>query len=102
LNRAGVGQDCAPIHGIPIAPTAGQDKDMGMTYELAHLEAGSIDGVRSESYEAGPGRWTCISYLEHTPVQSFVTTQHPVRDVAIAHMAVLLAEYFNAEVVRWD
>ncbi len=73
-----------------------------MTYEFAHLEVTSIDAIRSVSYEAGPGRWTCVSYLVNTPVRSFVTTQHPVRRAAIAHMAVLLAAYFNAEVVRWN
>jgi hypothetical protein len=75
---------------------------MGMTDALAELEVGRIDGIRVESYAAGPGRWTCVSYLEHTPVRSFVTTQHPARAVAIAHMSALLAEYFNVEVVRWN
>jgi hypothetical protein len=35
-------------------------------------------------------------------VRSFVTAQHPVREAAIAHMAVLLATYFNGEVVGWN
>ncbi len=73
-----------------------------MTYEFVHLEATSIDGIRSESYEAGPGRWTCVSYLEYTPVRSFVTSQHPARDAAIADMRALLAAYFNEEVARWN
>ncbi len=72
-----------------------------MTYEFKHQEAGTIAGIRTESYQAGPQRWTCVGYLEHTPVSSFVTTQHRSREAAIAHMGVLLADYFNDEVVRW-
>jgi hypothetical protein len=92
-------RDLVAITGALIA---GPGKEIVMTYELARLEEGSIDGIRSVSYETGPGRWTCVSYLEHTPVRSFVTAQHPVREAAIAHMAVLLATYFNGEVVRWN
>lgn len=73
-----------------------------MVYELTQMEACNIDGIASESYEVGLGRWTCVSHLERTPVRSFVTTQHPTREAAITHMAVLLAAYFNAEVARRD
>lgn len=73
-----------------------------MAYEFAQRELCSIDGIASETYELGPGRWTCVSHLEHTPVQAFVTTQHPTREAAIAHMTELLVAYFNAEVARWD
>ena len=41
-----------------------------------------------------------MSYLEHASVRSFVTAQHRSRDAAITRMAVLLADHFNAEIVR--
>ncbi len=77
------------------------EEEPAMTYAFKDREVGSIDGVRSESFEVGPKRWTCVSYPEHTPVTSFVTTQHETREAAVAHMAVLLATYFNEEVVNW-
>ena len=73
-----------------------------MLYELKHQEACTIDGIRAESYQVGSQRWTCVSYLEHTTVRSFVTAQHGNRDEATSRMAVLLGNYFNAEVVRWN
>ena len=77
------------------------EEEPAMTYVFKDREVGSIDGVRSESFAVGPQRWTCVSYPEHTPVTSFVTSQHATREAAVAHMAVLLATYFNAEVVNW-
>jgi hypothetical protein len=70
-----------------------------MLYQLKHLEACTIDGIRTESYQVGAGRWTCVSYLEHTAVLSFVTAQHPSREAAITRMAVRLADYFNHDVL---
>jgi hypothetical protein len=62
---------------------------MSTTYTFKDTEAGWIDGVRSESYQVGQNRWTCVSYLEHSRVRSFVTSQHPSREDAIARMTVL-------------
>lgn len=73
-----------------------------MAYELAQRETCRIEGIAAETYAVGPARWTCVSHLEHTPVQSFVTTLHPTREAAIAHMTALLAAYFDAEVARWN
>ncbi len=70
-----------------------------MLYQLKHLEACTIDGIRTESYQVGAGRWTCVSYLEHTAVLSFVTAQHPSREAAITRMAVRLADYVNRDVI---
>jgi hypothetical protein len=75
---------------------------MIMPYELSQLEVGSIEGMRSESYQAGPYRWTCVSHLEHTPIKSLVTSQHSSREAAIARMAVLLTDYVNDEAVAWN
>ena len=73
-----------------------------MRYELSHLEVGTIEGIRSESYQVGQYRWTCVSHLEHAPVKSFVTSQHPSREAAIARMAVLLTDYVTDEAVAWN
>jgi hypothetical protein len=73
---------------------------MGTSFTFKDMEAGRIDGIRSESYQVGPHRWTCISYLEHSQIQSLVTSQHPRREDAIARMAVLLAAHFDGEIAR--
>ncbi len=68
-----------------------------MTYEFMHLEVGSIEGIRSESYQAGLHRWTWVSYPERTRVRCLVTGQHATREAAIARMARLLIDHFNTE-----
>jgi hypothetical protein len=70
---------------------------MGTSFTFKDKEAGRIDGIRSESYQVAPRRWTCISYLEHSQVQSLVTSQHPSREDAIARMTVLVAAHFDGE-----
>ncbi len=68
-----------------------------MPYAFMHLEVGTIEGVRAESYQAGLHRWTGVRYPEHTRVRCLVTAQHATREAAIARMARLLIDHFNTE-----